>query len=175
MYRRTYADYENTFQRKVETPVEVHLSLTKDVAVLCSKEWSHLDDSYDVDPPNKELTFWLSSFVRYKNQTVFSSVETMGQVLLELPTKEVIQVAAVDYNAGQFHGNPATDYSTCNATAEASRRFVLQAGLETGFPATRIALAPGLCLPNPALLCNACPLGIGTVAYPLRPLDSSFL
>ena len=25
LYRGTYTDYENTFQRKVETPVEVHL------------------------------------------------------------------------------------------------------------------------------------------------------
>ena len=103
--RRAYADYENTFQRKVETPVEVHLSLTKDVAVLCSKEWSHLDDSYDVDLPNKELTFWLSSFVRYKDQTVFSSVETMGQVLLELPTKEVIQCKPGPRDGG---GGPQT-------------------------------------------------------------------
>ena len=110
LYRGTYTDYENTFQRKVETPVEVHLSSTKDVSVLRSKEWFHLDDSYDVDLLNKTLTFRLSSFVRYKNQTVFSSVQTMGQVLLELPTKEVIQVATVDYNAGQSHGNPVVDY-----------------------------------------------------------------
>ena len=84
LYRGTYTDYENTFQRRVETPVEVHLSSTKDVAVLRSKEWFHLNDSYDVDLLNKTLTFQLSSSVRYKNQTAFSSVETMGQVLLEL-------------------------------------------------------------------------------------------
>ena len=47
LYRGTYTDYENTFQRKVETPVEAHLSSTKDVAVSRSKEWFHLNDSYD--------------------------------------------------------------------------------------------------------------------------------
>ena len=41
LYRGTYTDYENKFQRKVETPVEVHLSSIKDVAVLRSKEWFH--------------------------------------------------------------------------------------------------------------------------------------
>ena len=64
--------------------MEVHLSSTEDVAVLRSKEWFHLNDSYDVDLLNKTLTFRLTSSVRYKNQTAFSSVETMGQVLLEL-------------------------------------------------------------------------------------------
>lgn len=108
--RGTYTDFENTFQRKVETPVEVHLTSTKGVAVLHSKEWFHLDGSYDVDLLNKTLIFRLSSFVRYKNQTVFSSVQTIGQVLLELPTKEIIQVATVNYNAGQSHGNPVIDY-----------------------------------------------------------------
>ena len=51
--RRTYTDCENTFQRKVETPVEVYLSSTKDVAVLRSKEWFHLN----VDHLNKTPTF----------------------------------------------------------------------------------------------------------------------
>ena len=45
LYRGTYTDYENTFQRKVETPVEVHLPSTKGVAVLRSKEWFPLDIS----------------------------------------------------------------------------------------------------------------------------------
>ena len=47
-----------------------------------SKEWFHPNDSYDVDLLNKTLTFQLSSSVRYKNQTMFSSVKTMGLVLL---------------------------------------------------------------------------------------------
>ncbi|KAI5848125.1 acyl transferase domain-containing protein [Tricharina praecox] len=109
LYRGVYTDYENTFQRKVETPMNVHLATTKDVAVLRSKEWFQLDDD-EVDLLDKTVTFRLSSFVRYTNQTVFSSVQTMGQVLLELPSKEVIQVATVDYNAGQSHGNPVLDY-----------------------------------------------------------------
>jgi fatty acid synthase subunit beta len=37
-------------------------------------------------------------------------VETRGQVLLELPTKEIIQIATVDYEAGASHGNPVIDY-----------------------------------------------------------------
>ncbi|RCI10427.1 hypothetical protein L249_4274, partial [Ophiocordyceps polyrhachis-furcata BCC 54312] len=111
LYRGTYTDYENTFQRKVETPVQVHLATSKDVAVLRSKQWFAVDEVHgDMDLLGQTLTFRLQSLMRYKNKTVFSSVETRGQVLLELPTKEVIQVASVDYEAGESHGNPVIDY-----------------------------------------------------------------
>ena len=109
LYRGIYNDFEKTFQRKEETPMQVHLSSTKDVAVLRSKEWFHMDDS-ETSLLNQTLTFRLQTIVRFKNKTVFSSVETVGQVLLELPTKEVVQVASGDYSAGESHGNPVVDY-----------------------------------------------------------------
>ncbi|PHH64631.1 hypothetical protein CDD81_4242 [Ophiocordyceps australis] len=117
LYRGAYADYENTFQRKVETPVQVHLATSKDVAVLRSKQWFSIDEvPNDIDLLGQTLTFRLQSLVRYKNKNVFSSVETRGQVLLELPTKEVIQVASVDYEAGESHGNPVIDYLERNGS-----------------------------------------------------------
>ena len=89
--------------------MQIHLSTTKDVAVLRSKEWFSLDEP-DHELLGQTLTFRLQSLVRFKNKTVFSSVETRGQVLMELPTKEIIQVASVEYQAGVSHGNPVTDY-----------------------------------------------------------------
>ena len=109
LYRGTYTDYENTFQRKEETPMELNLATSKDVAVLRSKEWFHIDEP-DVDLLGQTLTFRLQSLIRFKNKTVFKSVETIGQVLIELASKEVIQVASVEYDAGLSHGNPVVDY-----------------------------------------------------------------
>ena len=109
LYRGSYEDYENTFQRKEETPMQVHLASSKDVAVLRSKEWFSLDEP-DIDLLGQTLTFRLQSLIRFKNKSVFRSVETVGQVLLELPTKEIIQVASVEYDAGVSHGNPVIDY-----------------------------------------------------------------
>ncbi|MCJ1474414.1 beta subunit of fatty acid synthetase [Lambiella insularis] len=109
LYRGAYSDFENTFQRKEETPMQLHLESTKDVAVLRSKEWFHVDEP-EIELLNQTLVFRLQSLVRFKNKSVFSSVETIGQVLLELPTKEIIQVASVDYDAGTSHGNPVIDY-----------------------------------------------------------------
>jgi fatty acid synthase subunit beta len=109
LYRGAYTDFENTFQRKVETPIQMHLATTKDVAVLQSKEWFRLEDS----PPEllgQTIVFKLSTLVRFKNKTVFSSVQTVGDVELELPTKEIIKIASVDHETGTSFGNPVLDY-----------------------------------------------------------------
>jgi len=109
LYRGVYNDFENTFQRKLETPMQVHLSTSKDVAVLRSKDWIQLDNN-DIELLGQTLTFRLQSLVTFKNKTVFNTVATNGQVLLELPTKEIIQIGSVDYEAGVSHGNPVLDY-----------------------------------------------------------------
>ena len=109
LYRGAYSDFENTFERKDETPMQLYLGSYKDVAVLRSKEWFKIDEP-DYNLLNQTLTFRLQTLVHFKNKTVFSQVETIGEVLLELPTKETIQVASVDYQAGVSHGNPVIDY-----------------------------------------------------------------
>nr|DAA05950.1 TPA_exp: fatty acid synthase beta subunit [Thermomyces lanuginosus] len=110
LYRGVYTDYENTFQRKDEVPMQLHIATPQDLAVLRSKEWFKLDDQHDIELLGQTLVFRLQSLVRFKNKNVYSSVQTIGQVLLELPTKEIIQVASVDYEAGESHGNPVIDY-----------------------------------------------------------------
>jgi len=60
--RGIYTDYENTFQRKIETPMQVHIASSRDFAGLCSKEWFHLDDP-DTEPLWKALTFLLLNFI----------------------------------------------------------------------------------------------------------------
>ena len=131
-YRGEYVDFNNTFQRKVETPREVQLATAKDVAVLCSKEWFHLNDT-EVDLLGKTLTFRTESFVRFKNNNVFSSVETEGQVLLELPTMEVVEIGTVSYEAGASHGNPVIDYLERNgATIEQPITFENPISLTAG-------------------------------------------
>jgi len=94
LYRGTYTEYENKLQPKITTPIQVLMASSRDVAVLRSEEWFHLDDS-DTKPFGKTLTFRLSSFIRFKDEKIFSSVQTLGKVLVELPTKEAIQVTSV--------------------------------------------------------------------------------
>jgi fatty acid synthase subunit beta len=116
LYRGAYNDFENTFQRKEEVPVQITLGSAKDVAVLRSKEWFRMDEN-EYDLLHQTLTFRLQTLVRYKSKTAFSSVETVGEVLLELPSKEIVTVATVDYVAGQSQGNPVVDYLQRNGTS----------------------------------------------------------
>jgi len=109
LYRGTYTDFENTFQRKVETPMQLTLESTKDIAVLQSKEWFKLENT-DINLLGQTLVFKLQSLVRFENKTVLASVQTMGHVELELPTKEVVKIASVEYEAGSSLGNPVLDY-----------------------------------------------------------------
>ncbi|KAI6464273.1 hypothetical protein MCOR17_005403 [Pyricularia oryzae] len=117
LYRGTYTDFENTFQSKIETPMQIHLATSKDVAVLRSKEWFTLEDNVNMDLLGQTLIFRLQSLVRFKNTTVFSSVQTRGEVLVELPTKEIVQVGSVEYEAGTSHGNPVIDFLERNGSS----------------------------------------------------------
>ncbi|PUU76679.1 hypothetical protein B9Z19DRAFT_1129379 [Tuber borchii] len=73
-------DYENTFQRKVETPMQVHIVSSRDVAVLRSKEWFHLDEP-DSERLGKALTSRLSCFIRFRDEKVFSAQLKLWQYL----------------------------------------------------------------------------------------------
>ncbi|KAF1987054.1 beta subunit of fatty acid synthase [Aulographum hederae CBS 113979] len=115
LYRGAYTDFENTFQRKMETPVQLHLATSRDVAVLRSKEWFRLEEP-DTELLGQTITFKLQTLMRFKNKTSFSSIQTMGEVLLELPTKEIIQIASVEYESGVSRGNPVLDYLSRNGT-----------------------------------------------------------
>lgn len=114
LYRGAYTDFENTFQKVTENPVQVAFKGQKDLAVLRSKEWFHLEQNVDLE--GQILTFRCQSTYNFKSANVYSSIRTTGQVYLELPTKEVIQVGSVDYEAGKSYGNPVTDYLARNGT-----------------------------------------------------------
>lgn len=109
LYRGQFNDFANTFQRSHETPIEMHLPTAKDIELLLSKEWFHPFNP-DQILPGTTLTFRLSSLVRYRNHEILNHVSTSGTVLLELSTKEIIQIASVEYEAGESHGNPVIDY-----------------------------------------------------------------
>lgn len=122
LYRGEYVDFENTFQKVTEDPVQIAFKSAKDLAILRSKEWFHLER--DVELLNQVLTFRCESVYKFKSANVYSSITTTGNVYLELPTKEVIQIGSVNYEAGVTLGNPVTDYFTRNGnTIEQAIKF----------------------------------------------------
>lgn len=122
LYRGEYTDFHNTFQKVEETPVQVALPSAKEVALLRSKEWFHVQE--DVELLEQTLTFRCNSVYEFKSANVYSSIHTTGRVFLELPSKEVVQVGTVEYEAGVSHGNPVTEYfSRHGQTIEENVKF----------------------------------------------------
>lgn len=115
LYRGEYVDYENTFKKTTETPMQVTYKTTKDVAILTSKEWFQLEK--DISLLDQVLTFRCESVYKFQSANVYSSIRTTGQVYLELPTKEIIQIGSVDYETGKSYGNPIIDYLQRNGTS----------------------------------------------------------
>ncbi|KAI8394241.1 fatty acid synthase [Radiomyces spectabilis] len=112
LYRGQFDDFEHTFERKMETPMEVKLNAVKDIAVLKSKkwiEWTEELDNYEL-APGSSLIFRLNTELKYKNKKVFSSVKTVGTVTMQVSTKEFVEVGKVSYEAGESHGNPVIEY-----------------------------------------------------------------
>ncbi|KAG2217921.1 hypothetical protein INT45_012584 [Circinella minor] len=112
LYRGQFNDYEYTFQRTVETPMQVKLDDVKDIAVLKSKEWVEWTEeleNYELSP-GSTLIFRLNTEVKYKNKSIFASVKTEGTVSMQISTKEFVQVGKIEYEAGESHGNPVIEY-----------------------------------------------------------------
>ncbi|KAL1917786.1 uncharacterized protein VTP21DRAFT_3620 [Calcarisporiella thermophila] len=109
-YRGQFSDFEHTFQKTNETPMKVTLNSSKDIAVLRSKEWFHWSNEQVELSPGSSLIFRLNSHVEFKNRAIFSKVRTTGVVCMQISTKEIVQVATVEYEAGESHGNPVMEY-----------------------------------------------------------------
>ena len=114
-YRGVYTDYKNTFQHKDEGKFKVHLKTPKHVAVLKSKEWFMLEKE-DVELLGSSVVFKLHTSTKSSDQANLSSVKTVGIVELELPSKEIVRIASVDYVAGPSLGNPVLDYLNRSGT-----------------------------------------------------------
>lgn len=137
-YRGSYIDFENTFQNTTEPIYHVQIKSSKDVAVLKSKEWFQLYDE-NIKLLGQTLTFETETEVTFKNETVFSSVRCNGKILMELPTKETVEIGVVNYEAGESHGNPVTDYLARNGTP-----LEQKVNLESSIPiAVRYSHSPG--------------------------------
>ncbi|KAI9848828.1 MAG: beta subunit of fatty acid synthetase [Sclerophora amabilis] len=109
LFRGTYDDFQNSFERKTEVPMQLTLTSPSHVAVLKSKEWFHLEEP-ELNLLGRSLTFRLRSLVCFETRSTYSSVETVGEVLVDLPSKGPVQIAAVKYKAGSSHCNPVLDY-----------------------------------------------------------------
>ena len=110
LYRGAYSDYKETFERKSEIPIVLHLSNKGRVSLLKSREWFHPLDP-DVDLLGQSLSFRLESLTHFQSKDDICSIKTYGKVLLRSSTgTDASLVGKVKYSTGRSAGNPVTDF-----------------------------------------------------------------
>ncbi|WVQ99903.1 hypothetical protein IAU59_007046 [Kwoniella sp. CBS 9459] len=110
LYRGRFTDYHNTFETIDESDYVVELSKPTSVGVLQAKPWFEWDDDSRPLAVGTKLTFKTKSELRYKDKTTFSSVKVTGAAFIRSSTKALVQVATIDYEAHNLHGNPVVEY-----------------------------------------------------------------
>jgi fatty acid synthase subunit beta len=108
-YRGKFDDFENTMEKKSETPRELILKSPVDVAVLKSKGWLQLDDP-DVNLLGLRLVFRLENTLQFKASNIYSRINTTGSITVELPSQPDRLIGRVDLVSGASHGNEVMDY-----------------------------------------------------------------
>jgi fatty acid synthase subunit beta len=110
LYRGRFTDFEKTFEIIDENDYLVDLDKPTSVGILQSKPWFEWDDdSVPLDIGSK-LIFKTKTELRYKDKTTFSSVKVSGAAFVRSSSKQLLQVATVDYEAHNSHGNPVVEY-----------------------------------------------------------------
>ena len=110
LYRGRFKDFENTFETVDETDYVVKMDKSTSVAVLQSKQWFEWDDDSVTLDVGSVLTFKTKSELRYRDKSTFSSVKVTGAAFVRSSTKQLVQVATVDFEAHNVHGNPVLEY-----------------------------------------------------------------
>ncbi|KAL9936912.1 hypothetical protein V8E36_004147 [Tilletia maclaganii] len=108
-YRGRYNDFATCFDRAQDT-FAVELKTESDIAVLLAKDWIDWNSKTKPDPGMK-LEFEISSEVRFKNSTSFSSVKVEGGIYHRDNKGERTKMASVEYDADSVsYGNPILEY-----------------------------------------------------------------
>ncbi|KAI8855120.1 acyl transferase domain-containing protein [Chytridium lagenaria] len=127
LYRGKFTDYENSFQRHVETPMEVVLASAKDVAVLQSKNWIRWNEDIPEITPGSILVFRLETLNRFKSATQFSKISTTGSIFLRT-TQETKEVGSVELQAENCFGNVVVEYLRRNGKSIEQDVFFAEGG-----------------------------------------------
>ena len=109
LFRGKFDDFSSTFSRTVEKHMQLTPSSATDVAILSSKPWFRMRGGRE-ELLGAELIFKLQTFTRYQSKTVYTTVETTGEVLSLSPIGELRSIGSVYQRTGVSSGNPVTSY-----------------------------------------------------------------
>ena len=133
LYRGVYTDFENTFQRIEEDPVEVCFEHPKDIMVLKSKSWFRMIDP-NTSLDHSTLVFRPETLYKFQSSEIFSMVKVRGNVELRSSSDQTTKIGTIQYDAGVSHGNPVVEYLKRHSQQSKGRML-----FEKAIPLNRIA------------------------------------
>ncbi len=110
LFRGSYTDDENTFQRTTETPISLSIPSLEALTVLRTRKWLRLDGMEDSDLVGKTLEVCLETTSRTQKSRALSNIKVTGAVYLKRPELEPLQVGTVSYESSNMTGNPVLGY-----------------------------------------------------------------
>lgn len=109
LYRGNYTDFETTFERNVEVPMQVHLSSRKEVEILKSKPWFQLSNP-DCVLLDKTFIFHLETRTQLKSTDISGTVLVIGTVFEKQAMGGECAVASINYTTVLSSSNPILRY-----------------------------------------------------------------
>ncbi|KAG9240626.1 acyl transferase domain-containing protein [Calycina marina] len=97
LFRGKYQDYDGTFKHEQEIPRAIKLVGVKDLAVLTSKPWVHLE--VDELEPNQTLEFRLRTSSYFNGKLRFQLISTTGDILLQRSSQLPLRIGSIKYEA----------------------------------------------------------------------------
>ncbi|MCO5566161.1 hypothetical protein L7F22_019837 [Adiantum nelumboides] len=109
-FRGRFNDFENCFET-VSEDYKVQLQSAADVSVLLAKEWFAWTSDEESLKPKTNLEIHVSSDVRFKDNSTFSSVDVTGTAYVRDFRDDLKAVGEINYSADSVsHGNPVVEY-----------------------------------------------------------------
>ncbi|KAJ2026711.1 fatty acid synthase alpha subunit Lsd1, partial [Coemansia sp. S85] len=111
MYRDDFIDIAKTFDHVLEQRFTIRLDTEGDVAALEAKEWFvYREDVLARLSPGSDIEFHLDSEHRFKSESVYSSVSTVGRAFIKTRSGQSVHIADVNFECGVLAKDPVIEY-----------------------------------------------------------------
>ncbi|KAJ2347619.1 fatty acid synthase alpha subunit Lsd1, partial [Coemansia sp. RSA 2671] len=111
MYRDDFIDIAKTFDHVLEQRFTIRLDTEGDVAALEAKEWFvYREDVLARVSPGSDIEFRLDSEHRFKSESVYSGVSTVGRAFIKTHSGQSVHIADVNFECGVLAKDPVIEY-----------------------------------------------------------------
>ncbi|KAJ2872364.1 fatty acid synthase alpha subunit Lsd1 [Coemansia aciculifera] len=111
LYRNDFIDIDKTFEHISDQRFTIQLNTAEDVAALEAKEWFVYCENVSARvSTGLHVEFHLDSKYRFKSESVYSSISTIGRAFTTARLGRSVHIANVDFESGVSAKDPIVEY-----------------------------------------------------------------